>query len=109
MRTPIISILNKNQIKMALRTFCRRALDIIDPIFVEMCVKEQNMLGTEEGIEKFLPILPNEEDRQEMTALFNKESTSEARWHAFVQYIESKRTEVQLYNSLQLFVYHILN
>ncbi|EFN65021.1 DNA primase small subunit [Camponotus floridanus] len=71
----------------------KRALDIIDPIFVEMCVKEQNMLGTEEGIEKFLPILPNEEDKQEMKALFNKESTSEARWHAFVQYIESKRTE----------------
>lgn len=78
-------------------TYCRRALDIIDPIFIEMCIKEQNMLGTEEGIEKFLPILPNEEDRQEMKALFNRESTSEARWQAFVQYIESKRTEVQLY------------
>lgn len=78
-------------------TYCRRALDIIDPIFIEMCIKEQNILGTEEGIEKFLPILPNEEDRQEMKALFNRESTSEARWQAFVQYIESKRTEVQLY------------
>ena len=41
-----------------------RGIDIIDPIFIEMCVKEQNMLGTEEGIEKFLSILPNEEDRQ---------------------------------------------
>ncbi|KAL0110553.1 hypothetical protein PUN28_013864 [Cardiocondyla obscurior] len=70
----------------------KRALDIIDPVFVEMCVKEQNMLGTEEGIEKFLPILPNDEDRQEVKALFGKENTSEARWTAFVQYIESKRT-----------------
>lgn len=52
------------------------------------------MLGTEEGIEKFLPILPNEEDKQEVKALFSKENTSEGRWHAFVQYIESKRTEV---------------
>lgn len=83
---------------MILCTYCRRALDIIDPIFVEMCIKEQNILGTEEGIEKFLPILPNEEDRQEMKVLFNKESTSEARWHVFVHYIESKRTEVQLNN-----------
>lgn len=54
------------------------------------------MLGTEEGIEKFLPILPNEEDRQEAKVLFSKESTSEARWNAFVQYIESKRTEVSI-------------
>lgn len=52
------------------------------------------MLGTEEGIEKFLPILPNDEDRQEMKVLFDKESTSEARWNAFLQYIESKRTGV---------------
>lgn len=72
----------------------RRALDIIDPIFVEMCIKEQNMLGTEEGIEKFLPILPNDEDRQEVKILFDKESTSEARWNAFIQYIESKRMGV---------------
>lgn len=72
----------------------RRALDIIDPIFVEMSVKEQNMLGTEEAIEKFLPILPNDEDRQEVKMLFSTESTSEARWNTFVQYIESKRTGV---------------
>lgn len=76
--------------------YCRRALDIIDPTFVEICVKEQNMLGTEEGIEKFLVILPNDEDRQAVKALFNKESTSEARWKAFVQYVESKRTGVRL-------------
>jgi len=74
--------------------YYRRALDIIDPIFVEICVKEQNMLGTEEGIEKFLPILPNDEDRQEIKVLFGKESTSETRWNAFIQYIESKRTGV---------------
>lgn len=70
----------------------KRALDIIDPIFVEMCIKEQNMLGTEERIEKFLLILPNDEDRQEIKTLFNKESNSEARWNLFVQYVESKRT-----------------
>lgn len=77
---------------------CRRALDIIDPVFVEMCVGEQNMLGTEEAIEKFLPILPSDEDRQEVKALFGRENmqTSEARWTAFVQYIESKRTGVRL-------------
>ena len=61
-----------------------RGIDIIDSIFIEMCVKEQNMLGTEEGIEKFLSILPNEEDRQEVKILFSKENTSEARWNVFV-------------------------
>lgn len=59
-----------------------------------MCIKEQNILGTEEGIEKFLQILPNEEDKAEVKTLFNKENTSEARWNAFIQYIESKRTGV---------------
>lgn len=79
-------------------TICyRRALDIIDPVFIEMCIREQNMLGTEDGIEKFLPILPNDEDRQEVKVLFSKENTSEARWNAFTQYIESKRTAVYLW------------
>lgn len=59
-----------------------------------MCVNEQNMLGTEEGIQKFLSTLANEEDRREIKTLFDKESTSEARWNVFVTYIESKRTAV---------------
>jgi len=52
------------------------------------------MLGTEEGIQKFLSVLSNEEDRREIKTLFNKENTSEARWNIFVAYIESKRTAV---------------
>lgn len=62
-----------------------------------MCIKEQNVLGTEEGIEKFLPMLPNEEDRQDVRTLFNQENSSEARWKAVVEYIESKRIMVHLY------------
>lgn len=64
-----------------------RALGIIKSVFVPMCVIEQNMLGTEENINKFLEIIHTEEEvRADVRSLLNKYSTSEKRWEAFQEY-----------------------
>ncbi|CAG5101994.1 Similar to DNApol-alpha50: DNA primase small subunit (Drosophila melanogaster) [Cotesia congregata] len=53
----------------------RRALNIISPIFVPMCVEEQNMLGTEKNINKFLILLPDDDTRKEVKSLFERYTT----------------------------------
>ena len=71
----------------------KRALEIIEPAFVPLCVEEQNILGTDEGIEKFVHILSDEEDRRELKALFGQCKSSEDRWSVFVKYVKSKKTK----------------
>ncbi|XP_076680205.1 DNA primase small subunit isoform X2 [Andrena cerasifolii] len=69
----------------------KRALEIIEPVFVPLCVEEQNILGTDEGIEKFVNVLSDEEDRRELKALFGQCKFSKDRWSVFVKYIKSKK------------------
>ncbi|XP_046410494.1 DNA primase small subunit [Neodiprion pinetum] len=61
----------------------RRALNIIEPLFVSMCVEEQNMLGTEEGVAKFLPLILDDSLRSQVKDLFKKHTSSVERWEAF--------------------------
>ncbi|KAJ8665019.1 hypothetical protein QAD02_006681 [Eretmocerus hayati] len=68
----------------------QRALKLIEPIFIEMCVIQQNMLGTESNILKFLGILNTEEMRQEVKELMDQFSTSLERWEAFVCFFRSQ-------------------
>ncbi|KAK0080689.1 hypothetical protein PV325_013506 [Microctonus aethiopoides] len=67
-----------------------RALEVIAPIFVSFCVEEQNMLGSEDSIAKFMKLLPDEETRIEMRNLFEKYTTSVERWNAFVDYVHDQ-------------------
>lgn len=64
-------------------------------MFVPCCVEEQNILGTDEGMEKFVQVLPDEEDRQELKALFGQCKSSKDRWSVFVKYVKNKKTTVQ--------------
>ncbi|CAK9834075.1 DNA primase small subunit [Anthophora retusa] len=65
----------------------KRALEAIEAVFIPYFVEEQNILGTDEGIEKFLQLLSEEEDRQELKAQFNQSNSSKDRWNTFVKYI----------------------
>ncbi|XP_012139342.1 DNA primase small subunit [Megachile rotundata] len=72
-----------------IHTSIRRALDHIEAVFVPVCIEEQNILGTNEGVEKFLNVFP-EEDRQEAKALFGQYNSSKDRWNAFVKHVRNK-------------------
>ncbi|XP_076235068.1 DNA primase small subunit-like [Calliopsis andreniformis] len=63
----------------------KRALEIIESVFIPFCVEEQNILGTDEGVEKFLLVLPDEEDRQELKALFGQSKSSKDRWNSEIK------------------------
>ncbi|CAK9801352.1 DNA primase small subunit [Anthophora plagiata] len=71
----------------------KRALEAIEAVFIPYFVEEQNILGTDEGIEKFLQLLCDEEDRQELKAQFNQSNSSKDRWNTFVKYVRSKKTK----------------
>ncbi|XP_043280996.1 DNA primase small subunit [Venturia canescens] len=64
----------------------RRAIELIKPRFVTMCIEEQDILGTDEAVAKFLELLPDEEVKSEVKNLFDKYSKSVDRWDAFTKY-----------------------
>lgn len=70
-----------------------------------MCVIEQNMLGTEENINKFLEIIHTEEEvRADVRSLLNKYSTSEKRWEAFQEYY-IKQSQSVIFIEIQFFCF----
>ncbi|XP_011497906.1 PREDICTED: DNA primase small subunit-like [Ceratosolen solmsi marchali] len=76
----------KVEIKERIHHSVKRALEIIEPVFVKMCVEEQNMLGTSDGIAKFLGIIDKEEMRTIVQRIFEQYSTSLTKWEAFVHF-----------------------
>lgn len=65
-----------------------------------MCMEEQNMLGTEERVTKFLGILSEEDLRNEVKAIFDKHSTSVKRWEAFVNNFREQIQSVSINSNL---------
>ncbi|XP_053998199.1 DNA primase small subunit [Hylaeus anthracinus] len=70
----------------------KRALKIIEAVFIPFCIEEQNILGTDEGVAKFLEILPDDEDRQELLTQFNQCKSTIDKWNQFVKYVKHKNT-----------------
>ncbi|OXU28092.1 hypothetical protein TSAR_013891 [Trichomalopsis sarcophagae] len=79
----------KVEINNAIHHSVQRALKIIEPLFVKICVIEQNMLGTQERIDKFLGIM-DEALRTDVQHLLDKYQTSASRWQAFVEYFRNQ-------------------
>lgn len=71
----------------------RRALRIIEGYFVEMMVTEQDFLGTDERLQKFLAIL-DESVRLDFEKVLRKYQTSEQRWNAFVNHYNTTQKVV---------------
>ncbi|XP_008559230.1 DNA primase small subunit [Microplitis demolitor] len=86
----------------------RRALEIITPIFVPMCVEEQNMLGSEKNVNKFLDTLPDEETKKEVKNLFDRYTTSLDRWNAFLQYFEQVKGKSSKWRQHKNFIDEIM-
>lgn len=60
----------------------KRALKIIQQNFVELIIKEQNILGTDDGFRNFLSII-DPKIRGNFEEVMSKVTTSEDRWEAF--------------------------
>lgn len=75
-----------------MHTSIRRALGIIERYFVEMMVKEQDFLGTDERLQKFLAIL-DEGVRFDFEGVLRKFKTSEERWNAFLEHYNATQKQ----------------
>ncbi|XP_014213728.1 DNA primase small subunit-like [Copidosoma floridanum] len=68
----------------------KRALEVIQPVFISMCVENQDMLGTEERVLKFLGIIADDEMRAEVQDLFDEHCTSLTKWNAFIKFFKKQ-------------------
>lgn len=64
-------------------------MKFIEPMFIDVCVKDQNILGTDESMSRFLGII-SEDMRDELKVLLNQYSTSYDRWQFFVKFFKSQ-------------------
>ncbi|XP_055538595.1 DNA primase small subunit [Wyeomyia smithii] len=70
----------------------KRAHRIIEPLFEEICLVDQNTFATPEGLRKLLAMVQDESLRLELDKkLRPHEGNSKAIWKAYVQFFESLR------------------
>lgn len=81
----------------------RRARGIIEPLFNEVIIEDQNAFGTPSGVEKLLKMVNDENCRQELQNLFASIQASNSGggdskiiWQTFENYFESLRVNSQL-------------
>lgn len=76
----------------------RRARSIIEPLFNEIIIEDQNAFGTPSGVEKLLKMVNDENCRKELQGLFTsvKAGDSLGIWSTFIGYFESLRVNSQL-------------
>jgi hypothetical protein len=55
------------------------------------------MLGTEEGISKFLGVIDNEDMRITVQKIFDQCSTSLTKWEAFIRYYRKQLQNVSVF------------
>uniref|UniRef100_A0A0A9X7K8 DNA primase n=1 Tax=Lygus hesperus TaxID=30085 RepID=A0A0A9X7K8_LYGHE len=75
----------------------KRALEIIDKVFVEVCVEGQNILGTTQGMSQMLQLM-EDNLRKEVEPAWERLHTSVDRWNAFVGIFERMRGELKWKN-----------
>ncbi|KAL7030423.1 hypothetical protein ACKWTF_006651 [Chironomus riparius] len=75
----------------------RRARSIIEPLFNEIIIDDQNAFGSATGTERLLKMVPDENCRKELQNLFSTTiADSKSIWSTFVGYFESMRVKSQL-------------
>ncbi|XP_043488827.1 DNA primase small subunit-like isoform X2 [Polistes fuscatus] len=94
-RSAIITFLKNQLLKCFLKNgqfrlrklnyYDRCMLSFIEPEFVPLCIVDQNVLGTEEGMNYFLALLPDPA-RKDVKKIFKEKTTSLDRWNGFIEY-----------------------
>ncbi|XP_034480683.1 DNA primase small subunit [Drosophila innubila] len=74
----------------------RRALKIVEPMFEEIVLEDQNLFGTPKGVNKLLQMISDEGARNDLEAYLQKTHEDGAHskliWDSFVRYANSMRT-----------------
>ncbi|KAH8257614.1 hypothetical protein KR038_012098 [Drosophila bunnanda] len=74
----------------------KRALKIVEPMFEEIILKDQNLFGTPKGVTKLLQMVPDDAARGELESYLQKslEDGAHSRlvWESFIKYTNSMKT-----------------
>ncbi|ALC43880.1 DNApol-alpha50 [Drosophila busckii] len=74
----------------------KRALKLVEPMFEEIILEDQNLFGTPKGVGKLLALISDESARHEMDAYLKKSHEDGAHskliWESFVRFANSMRT-----------------
>ncbi|KAK7868961.1 hypothetical protein R5R35_002593 [Gryllus longicercus] len=65
----------------------QRAINITKKYFVNMCIEEQDVLGTSKGVTQFLGAVADDHLRDELQKELMKHTTSLDRWNAFLAHV----------------------
>lgn len=72
----------------------RRALNIVEHHFEDICLVDQDILGTDERVINFVKFIPEIDDRDDFKKKIMVENTSKRRWQAFVSHWKSLQSSV---------------
>lgn len=65
-------------------------------MFVQISIQEQNMLGTEEGVNKFLGLIVEDDLRGEVKVVLDQYITSLQKWEAFIKFYNTQKQLVKI-------------
>jgi DNA primase small subunit len=86
----------------------RRARSIVEPLFVEIIIEEQDAFGSQAGVDKLLKYVTDEVCRKELQQqLASSSKDSRSVWSSFVSYFESLRVRGQLKPKMKYIVEEI--
>ncbi|XP_055910383.1 DNA primase small subunit [Eupeodes corollae] len=73
----------------------KRALKIIEPMFEEVVLEDQNLFGSAKGVGKLLQMIPEENARKEVEAHLKKfeGANSKTIWTNFIRFVNSMRSQ----------------
>lgn len=71
----------------------KRALGIVEPLFEEICLVDQNIFGSAKGVDRLLATIPEEEVRKDLANILSKfEGDSKQIWAEFVRFVSTVKT-----------------
>ncbi|CAG0879964.1 unnamed protein product [Darwinula stevensoni] len=73
----------KVQLPPRLHHHVKRSVEIIRKSFKEVCVIDQDILGTENRMKQMLELIPEKAMRDDVAQVMSRQTTSQARWQCF--------------------------
>lgn len=85
-----------------------RALNIVEHHFEDICLVDQDILGTDERVINFVKFIPEIDDRDDFKKKIMVENTSKRRWQAFVSHWKSLQSSRSLKKSMRNLIEEIM-
>ncbi|GLV32562.1 DNA primase subunit 1 [Carabus blaptoides fortunei] len=86
----------------------RRALTIVEQSFEDICLIDQDILGTDERVANFLKLVPDNDEKENFKKKIMTQNTSINRWNAFVNHWNSLKSSGKSKKSMRNLIDEIM-